>query len=234
MAQAGEFGVEFCGDVDEFGARGEFDFFFGEVEFEFEERCEFEEFFAEFFEAVREVSFHLAGGQAVGGTGVRGDDIGDGFGLGEVHAAVGEGTAREFAGFGESAAVVAEELQQATLHVARAVDGEFHGVFAGEGCRGAEDCRDGLIEELAVVSRVNDVAQMHGAWGLVGELFAAPEAVGSFDGPGTGDADYSDAADAGSGGYGADCIILERFHVCKITKKCVTLHTKCKTILIQQ
>lgn len=97
VGQTHDFGVNLAGEVDEAGAVGKLDVFFAEVEFEFEERGEFEELVVEGGELLADAAFHLLHGKAMGGGGLGGDEIGDGFGLGEVEAAVGEGAAGKLA-----------------------------------------------------------------------------------------------------------------------------------------
>ena len=54
-----------------------------------------------------------------GGDGV--DEVGDGFGLGEVETAIEEGALGEFSGLCETSAGVDEGLQQYLLHIKRPV-----------------------------------------------------------------------------------------------------------------
>ena len=71
----------------EFGTVGELHILLREVEFEFEESGQVEQFVAQAVQFGRVASAHLVHGDAVRGAVRRGDDVGDTFGLCEVEFA---------------------------------------------------------------------------------------------------------------------------------------------------
>ena len=85
---------------------------------------------------------------------LRGDEVMDGFGLGEIEAPGEKGAARKLSGLGESGVVPAESECAADDVVEddrRAVSGNLHEVFAGIGM-GCEKCGDnGFVENVVVI-----------------------------------------------------------------------------------
>ena len=119
----------------------------------------------------------------------------------------GKGAAGVFAGFGEACAAADESVEQGPLDIARAVDGEFDGVFARERMRPAEDCGDTVVEDVTV--GVGDVAEAASVARGVGEGFAAPDAVGYGDCSRTAEAYDGYAADARRSRDGADGVVID-------------------------
>ena len=91
--------------------------------------------------------------------GFRRDQVGDGFGLGEVELAVLEGAARELAGLGQPAeAQLADRLQRAADHRAPAMQVQLGHGLAGLGVGRLEPHDQAAVDRLAAL-RVEDGAQ---------------------------------------------------------------------------
>ena len=80
----------------------------------------------------------------------RGNEVGDGFGLGEVEPAVQESALGEFTRAGLAASCLDERPHDFTLDELRAVDVELHRVFAGVGAGAAQDEGESFVEDGAV------------------------------------------------------------------------------------
>jgi len=104
--KTGDVIVNSFGEFKKFATVGKFQVFVvGEVEFEFEERGEFEELFAQLGEFGGEMASELTHGHLVGSLVGGGDEVGYGLGLREIHLAVEVGALGIFAGGGHAAAV---------------------------------------------------------------------------------------------------------------------------------
>ena len=75
------------------------------------------------------------------------DEVGDGFGFGQVELAVEERALGEFTRGGLGTAGVDEGAEDGLLDVTATVAGDLDGVFAGERMRGAEDATEDLVQE---------------------------------------------------------------------------------------
>ena len=192
--EVGEQGVEAF-------AVGELDVLFGKIELQFEEACKANQGFAQGVDFAGEAAAKLVEGEAVRARVFRGDEVGDGFGLGEVEAAVEEGALGEFAGAGLTAPRLDERPHDLALDELRAVDVEFHRVLAGVGAGAAKDEGESFVEDGAF--GVAEAAKRHsavrdGIEGLGKDLGAEGQGVMS------GDAHHGDSTRTGGCGDGAN------------------------------
>jgi hypothetical protein len=74
------------------------------------------------------------------------DQVADGFGLGQIDAAVEKGAQGEFAGLGQARAGFEGALHGVAQHHRRAVAGDFDHVFGGVGARGLEEGDQHLVD----------------------------------------------------------------------------------------
>ena len=118
----------------------------GEVEFEFEEGGELEELVAEDREFGGDAATKLIHGDLVGGTVGGCNEVGYGFGLGEVEFAVEVGTLGEFARVGLAATLLGEEGEDLLGNVGGAVERYFGGVFACVGVGRTEDGDKNVVD----------------------------------------------------------------------------------------
>ena len=88
----------------------------------------------------------MLGGGAEGEVGLGADEVHHGLRLGEVHLAVEEGAAGEFAGLGERGAAGEEEIEDAAGDEDAAVALDLHHVLAGIARGGAMDGEEDLVE----------------------------------------------------------------------------------------
>ena len=146
-----ETGVDVGGELSQPVAGGEGDVFFGEVEFEFDERCQVDELLTQTGDTARYAAFHLAEGYALLGACGGGDEVGYGLGLCEVKSSRHECAACELAGSGKACSGGAERGDDFALDVYRAVDCEFDGILRGERAGSAVDRGHGLVEGLSAV-----------------------------------------------------------------------------------
>ena len=208
VGQVNDFGVDLTGGVEQFGAVGKLDILFAEVQFEFEQRGQPEQLVVETVELLADAALHLTERQAMGGGILRRDEVGDSFGLTEVHAAVGKGTSREFAPFGHPYATLPDEqMEQLLLDVEGAVARDFDHVFARVAMGSAEK-RDNHLVELFARRGVDNPAKGEGVCLSVVEAMVG--LVGAED-TGTSrnriratDANDGYSAHARRGGKGAD------------------------------
>jgi len=100
-------------------------------------------------DAAAEFAVELAAGGTKGAIGTGTDEVGDGFGLGEIEFAVDEGGTGEFSRFGSTTAAGKEVVENALDEEGIAVAGDFEEVFAGVGGRGREAGEDYLVESFA-------------------------------------------------------------------------------------
>ena len=201
VREAADAGEEVAEQGVETFAVGELDVFFGKIELEFEEAGETNQGFAQGIDLAGEAASKLVEGEAVRARVFRSDEVGDGFGLGEVETAIQEGALGEFAGTGLAAPRFDEGAHDLALDELRAVDVELHGVLAGVGARAAQDEGEPFVEDGAV--SVAEAAEGDGAisdgveW--LGEHLGA-EGQGVL----AGDAHHGDSTRTGGGGDGAN------------------------------
>ena len=77
------------------------------------------------------------------------DEIGDGFGLDEIHPAVQKRAQRELAGLGKACAAVHRFFNNVVQHRRAAVRADLDDVFTGIGVRSGEVGRDHMIADIA-------------------------------------------------------------------------------------
>ena len=130
----------------DFGLREEVDVVFGEVDAGFEGGDEVDELLLDGGDLAGEGAAELLGGDAGLVEGGGGDEVVDGFGLGEVEAAGEEGALGEFAGFGEAGASGDALAEEVVEEDGGAVGGDLDEVFAGVGVGGGEVGDDGFVE----------------------------------------------------------------------------------------
>ena len=130
----------------------------GEVQFEFHECRDVEQFVAQFAEHGAVVAAHLVHGHAVVGRGGRGDEVGHGFGLAEVHFPVEESPLRELPGACRFAALRQEQFHHAVEDVARTVAGNLRTVLARIGVGCAKQADQHLVDRFPVL-RVHDASE---------------------------------------------------------------------------
>ena len=189
--EPGDDNADVDGEVLQLTAVGKFEVFVvGEVELEFHQGGDVEELVAEGGELLAEAAAHLVHRHAVGGCGRRGDEVGHGFGLAEVHLSVEKGALGVFARCGQGAACVQEFLQHAMENIGRAMAGDFGAVLAGVGMRPAEEADEHFVDGLALGGK--DVAEGEGvrlAFGKGSALEGLENLIGTSDGIGARDAD---------------------------------------------
>ena len=134
------------------------------------------------------------------GFGFGGDEVREGFGLGEIEAAGFEGAAGEFAGFRRVGAKLGKGLLDACDDRGAAVAVEFGAVFAGEAAGAGEGEDEGAVEKLAVGGAV-EVAKPGFARG---RQAGAGQLADDFEALWPGQADDGDAAGRRAGGEGED------------------------------
>ena len=105
----------------------------GEVQFEFEQRGEPEQPFAQRLQGRADVALELAEGQPVGGLVGGTDQVGHGLGLAQVHLAVEVGPAGVFAWFGLAASGLGERVEDLVDDVGRSVAGDLYRVLSRVG-----------------------------------------------------------------------------------------------------
>lgn len=175
----------------------------GEVQFEFEQRGEPEQPFAQRLQGRADVALELAEGQPVGGLVGGTDQVGHGLGLAQVHLAVEVGPAGVFARFGLAASGLGERVEDLVDDVGRSVAGDLYRVLSRVGVGRTVEGDDDVVDLLALGTVEGGVAQRGGRTG--GEVLAeqaaedgiALAAAHSHDG---------DGAPHG-GGQGADGIV---------------------------
>jgi hypothetical protein len=120
------------------GRLEEVDVFFGKIQRCLDQHAQVDQFFVQFANGPRELALQRTH-RRTGGAGRRGvDQVGNRFGLGQIHLAVEEGTAAEFAGFGQPGTEI-EAAGEQHLHDDRAaVALQFEDIFAGKGMRDRE------------------------------------------------------------------------------------------------
>ena len=98
-------------EFPELGAVGKLHVFLAEIQLQFHQRSDVQELFPHFGEFVAEASFELFEGNLVCSAGAGRHQVGNGFGLGEVHFAVQESTLRKLTRIIHTAAVLYQQLQ---------------------------------------------------------------------------------------------------------------------------
>lgn len=176
--------------VNELAAVGKLQFLVvGEVEFEFEQGSESKELFAEFADLGGYTSPKLGESYIFLGSGVGSDEVGDGFGLGEVKSSVEERAFGELAPIGKPCAAVNEPTEQFVLNEKAAVAGNLDRILACERVRSTKNGTDDLIKRLIVT---NDAA-ITGSAGRRGEqrVLATEKTINEGYGVCSADADES-------------------------------------------
>ena len=87
-------------------------------------------------------------GNTVGCFVLRGDDVGHGFGLGQVELPVNERPAGELTWHGHPRACFDEKFQKPLLDIDRAMHADLHRIFSSEGMRRGEKGDQHLVEGL--------------------------------------------------------------------------------------
>jgi hypothetical protein len=190
-------------------ARKRGDVFVREVNVRFDVSQDFHQVVAQLVDAPGELAGQLfaGGGERQFGAGV--DEVGHGFGLGEVQTAIEEGAPCELAGSGEASAIFEEGFQDKAGREQAAMTTDFHSVLAGEGARGAKDREQYLIHVLAVADYFPEMNGVGGGGGRRKGGFAGGPETGFGDGKGAGagKADYGETAFAQRRGDGGDCVV---------------------------
>ena len=125
-----------------------------------------------------------------------GDEVGYGFGLREVEAAVGKGASGKFARAGSSTAAVYEGQYDLLGNVGRSVAGYLDRVLSGIGVRGTEERDNDLVEQVAFVAVYFAIGQGVGATLREGvtQPVGAEKSVDDVDGFGAADTNDGDAS----------------------------------------
>ena len=122
------------------------------------------------------------------------NQIADGFGLGEIDAAVEEGAHGEFAGLSQARSGCQRQLDDASQNYWRAVSGDFDDVVCGVRVRLLEESDYDFIQ--ALIRRRLDQLSESGALRL--KLMPQPQhGLGDFPRIRTGKTHHADAAAAG-------------------------------------
>src|SRR5215467_13047635 len=93
------------------------------------------------------------------------DEVGDGLGLGQVHAAVEKSSAGEFTRVGHARTALENCIQNQFGWKQAAVTGDFYGVFAGEGSGSAQDGDEDFVH---VTAAMRDMTELDGVGGRGG------------------------------------------------------------------
>ena len=184
-----------------------------EVQLQLHERGEMQELVAQLGQLAAEASAHLVHGHAVGGGRGRGDEVGHGFGLAQVHLSVEEGALGVFARPCGAAPLADEQLHHLLEDVGRAVAGYLHRVLARVRMGCAEEADQHFVHHFA--RGREDLAEGQGVGGPFRQGLArsgCEEAAGDGDGVGARHADDADGS-AWGGGDGADGILVHFFPV---------------------
>ena len=91
-------------------------------------------------------------GQAVCRTALRGNQVGYGLGLRQVHLAIQKGALCKFAGSSHAATLRQQQLQNRLLNVERPVTGNFDHVFARKRMWRAEFCYQHLVNRVVAIA----------------------------------------------------------------------------------
>ena len=163
--------------VEAFAVR-ELDVLLGKIEFEFKKAGKADQGFAQGVDFAGEAASKLVKGEAVRACVFSGNEVGDGFGLGQVETAI------EKARWVNSACLTAPCLNKGphdlTLDEGRAVNVEFHRVFAGVGAGATEDESESFVEDdsfCVAKATKRDGAVSHGVEWLRKDLGTKVECV---------------------------------------------------------
>ena len=117
-------------------------------------------------DALREFAGELLIGGGDGQFGAGMDEVGDGFGLGQVDAAIKEGAFGKLARQSEPRATLQECVEDELRREQAAVTRDFHDILPSEGARGAHDGEEDFIHGLGLS---DDASVVDGVgWGLGG------------------------------------------------------------------
>ena len=112
LGELGDVVVYLLGKFQQLCSVGKFEVFVvGEIEFEFEQGCEFQQLVAEVGESGGQFASQLVHRQMVSGLVGGGDEVGYGFGLGQVEFAIEVGTHGEFTRIGHATTILYQEFQ---------------------------------------------------------------------------------------------------------------------------
>ena len=180
-----------------------------EIDVGFDVRERFHEFIAELVDALGKLAGELLVGGAQGQFGAGMDQVGDGFGLGQIDPAVEEGAPGKLPGLGGPRAVLEDRVQDGFGREQAAMTGDFDDVLARERARRAHDGDQHLVHGVAAS---DDVAKMNGVrfgrGGFRGSAAGGDEAmVGDAQRPRAGEPDHGKAAFSQRGGDRSDGVV---------------------------
>ncbi len=128
----------------------EVDFFLGKIDRRLDMHAQGDQRVLQRIHLAREHAFHRTQRGACTGLRTRGDEIGHGFGLGEIELAVEEGALGEFAWARQARPECAYPSQQGIEQDRTAMALQFQHVLAGVGGRGGEVQQQPAIDQFAV------------------------------------------------------------------------------------
>ena len=178
----------------------EVDLFLGKVDGRLDIDAQADQLFDQALHPAREFALQRTQGIARRLFGARLDEVGDGFGLGQVELVVEKGAFAEFTRPGQARTLFQGAAQQQVEDHRAAMALEFQHVFAGEGVGTGKEQRDAGVQHAAVGGE--EVAVV----GMPGRQLAAADRPRQRGGQGTGDADDADPATPGGGGDGGDTV----------------------------
>jgi len=176
-------------------ARRETDVFVGEIDFDLEMRANGDDLGAKLGDACGKRARELFQRNLQPRIAARGDNVGDGLGLGEIYSAVQKRAAGEFARLGYPRARVEREGHDAADNEWTAVALDFGDILAGEAGRTAHHDRERSIDAGAGCG-IDDVAQAHRSRREFGTMRGAKDRVEDIECAGTGQANDRDGADS--------------------------------------
>ena len=124
------------------------DVIFGEIHAGFEQGDELYQLLLDWLYAVGQCAFKLLRRNFGLEQGLRINQIADGFGLGEIDAAVQEGAHGEFAGLSQARSGCQRQLDDASQNYWRAVGGDFDDVVSGIGMRFGEVGHNDFVDAI--------------------------------------------------------------------------------------
>ena len=127
--------------------------FVGEVDLGLDQRKRLQQVAAEAGVGLRQPAIQLTESLRRLRRGLRVDQVGDGLGLGQVHTAVLEGAAGEFAGVGDAQTKSHQGFADRLHYRPSAVQVQFGAVLAGVGTRAWETEDEGFVEAAALVGQ---------------------------------------------------------------------------------
>ena len=196
----GEQTLDFGGD---FAPRRESDVFVGEIDLDFQMGANRDDLRAHFGDARGQCAGELRQRVGEGGIAARGDDVGDGFGLGQVDAAVEKCAAGEFAGRGEARAGGDCDRDDAADDELAAVALDFGDVLASKAGRLTHhECERAI--DAGAGGGIDDVTETHHAGCELAGVRGVEDGVENCECARAGEADDGDGAEAGCGGWGYD------------------------------